>query len=403
MKILFVSNYCGYMGGVEQYIADISRGLASRGHKLYLAFFEKSSRLPEEYAGLFTGSFQLTPGKNRGIDENSGARQIIRDIRPDVVFVHKVEKGSRLLADCSGIPAVRMVHDHDLCCPRRHKYFIWNSGICNLPFGIACFADLAFIEKKAGSCLGIALKDLFGFYSEMRRNRSFDCLMAGSGWMRQELIMNGFPEEKVFIQAPVVNLPAVEYMPPIDNRSMLYVGQLVRGKGIDLLIKALSLVKADFRLRIVGEGNARAELAELIAKSALEGKVELCGWIDRSELVAYYRKCLFTVVPSRWPEPFGMVGLEAMNFGRAVAGFAAGGISDWLQHERNGLLAGPGNFRELAENIERLLSNPDLAARMGLAGRQMIETDFSFARSVDRLEEKFEELIKAKKTGRGLC
>jgi len=401
MKIIFVSNYCGYMGGVEQYIADVSRGLSARGHELYLAFFEKTSRLAEDYAGLFTGCFQLISGETGETDGRASLRQVVSDIEPDLVFVHKIAKSSRLLADCFGVPVVRMIHDHDLCCPRRHKYFIWNGRICNLPFGMACFADLAFIEKSSGSRLGITLKNLFGFYSEMKRHRGFDCLMAGSRWMHQELIMNGFSQEKVFIQAPVVNLPEVEYVPPVDNRSILYVGQLIRGKGLDLLIKALALVKSDFRLRIVGEGNARNQLSDLIAKSGLEDRVEFCGWIDRSDLVAYYRECLFTVVPSRWPEPFGMVGLEAMSFGRAVAAFAAGGITDWLQHEKNGLLASPGNFKELAGIIERMLSNPDLAVRMGLTGNRMMASEFSFARSIDRLEGKFQELLETKKTGRG--
>lgn len=408
MKILFISNLCGYMGGVEQYIADIGTGLAARGHELFLAYFDSGGRANDAYAGLFRGCQRLEKDQDGEIDPEQ-FRTFLDSIRPDVVFVHKIDRAGRLIAAGRDYPLVRMVHDHDLCCPRKHKYFAWNSRICERPFGPACFADLAFMQPAAHSRLKVSFRNLFALYDEMKRNRRFDRLLVGSSWMRKELVCNGFKPEKIRIQPPVVNLPKIEYRPPADNGRILYVGQLIRGKGVDLLIRALALVKNDFSLKIIGEGNARESLSSLIREMGLEKKIELCGWVDRANLAEFYRECLFTVVPSRWPEPFGMVGLEAMSFGRAVAGFSAGGIPDWLRHNINGLLAPAGDCRGLSDMIQQLLSAPDQTVRMGMSGLKMIESEFSFSRSLSLLEEVFAEVINEKHQignkpkGRGSC
>ena len=83
------------------------------------------------------------------------------------------------------------------------------------------------------------------------------------------------------------------------------------------------------------------------------------------QLEMEFERSLFAVVPSRWPEPFGMVGPEAMSRGRPVVAFDVGGIPDWLEDGVSGLLVPPGDINGLAGAMDRLLSKPDLAESLG--------------------------------------
>jgi glycosyltransferase involved in cell wall biosynthesis len=139
-------------------------------------------------------------------------------------------------------------------------------------------------------------------------------------------------------------------------------------------------------MNIIGDGSARSALEEHARRLGLADRVHFHGWISRDHLAWHYRETRLTVVPSRWPEPFGMVGLEAMVFARPVVAFAVGGIPDWLAHERTGFAVPEQDVAAFARALERLLQNHALAETMGLAGRERAQTEFAFDKGLDRLE-----------------
>jgi glycosyltransferase involved in cell wall biosynthesis len=278
-----------------------------------------------------------------------------------------------------------MVHDHDLCCPRRHKYYAWNGRICDWKAGWRCYLDLAFLGRAPGP-LKVGLVSIGDKMKEMRRNQRLSLLLVGSAAMRDELVMNGFPAERVEILPPVVRM-AERPMPPMppENR-ILYVGQLIRGKGVDLMLRALTHVKSDFQLTIAGTGNARARLEQLSGKLGLDGKVKFAGWVSPQGLGEYYAGAKLVVVPSRWPEPFGMIGLESMHYGRPVVAFRVGGIPDWLEDGDTGLLAPEQDVRAMAQAIDRLLGDLQLCRKLGVQAQERVRERFSFERYLDRME-----------------
>jgi glycosyltransferase involved in cell wall biosynthesis len=92
------------------------------------------------------------------------------------------------------------------------------------------------------------------------------------------------------------------------------------------------------------------------------------------------------VVPSRWPEPFGMIGLEAMRHGRPVVAFGVGGISDWLHHNHTGILVPEQDIEAMAQGIEQILLRDEFATRLGSNAYDRFVNHYAFDDYISRLE-----------------
>jgi glycosyltransferase involved in cell wall biosynthesis len=391
MRILFANEKRGAFGGVEQNVLDTARGLRSRGHRCTLAYAESTGKNEAAWDEAFEASTPCNELFAGGASEAGRSLSEIGD-GADVVYMHKVPSAAPFLdwvnrLNTVSLPRlVRMVHDHDLCCPRRHKYFAHNGRICHQAAGWRCWLDLAFLEKSDGP-LKVGFSPIGPKINEMRRNATLDALLVGSTFMREELLLNGFPDSRVHRVPPIVRPIDGEPTPPSSERSVLYVGQLIRGKGVDLFLEAFATLPNDVNATIVGTGNASEALQAQAAELGISDRVNFAGWVANEALDPLYRAARVVVVPSRWPEPFGMVGLEAMQRARPVVAFAVGGIPDWLEDGETGFLADEQDVETFASSIEKLLVDPDLAERMGRAGWQRARDDYSFESFLDAIEE----------------
>ena len=387
MNVLFLNEKCGYFGGVEQNIADTVRGLNNRGHQCFLAYGETTNRQAEEYSNMFHGSFQCRElAQSEGSTSDHSCDEIVDRCEIDVVYVHKARSVAFLQSLFMKTKTVRMVHDHDLCCPRRHKYFTWSNKICTAKAGWRCWMDGAFLAKDATSPLGLKFVNISNKITEMKRNWAFDTLLVGSRFMRDELIQNGFPNERIHVVPPVVDFEANALTEVPDTPQILFVGQLIKGKGVDLLLKALSKVEDEFFASIIGTGNAEGSLHALSHDLGLDERVQFTGWVSHEKLGEYFAAARMVLAPSRWPEPFGMIGLEAMRYGRPVVGFSVGGIPDWLEHEKTGLLVNEQDIDGLAHAITSLLRDHDTCKRLGKNARKTAEEKYSFSNYVEQIE-----------------
>ena len=205
--------------------------------------------------------------------------------------------------------------------------------------------------------------------------------------MREELLSNGFPAAKVHILPPVVRIPTSHAPLSLPAKPhVVYVGQLIRGKGADLLLQALRYVTGDYTVTLVGTGNAHDRLVDLSRRLGVADRVHFQGWVDHAQLDTYYSAATVVAVPSRWPEPFGMVGLEAMQYGRAVVAFNVGGIADWLQHDHTGFLVPEQDVEAFGHALQRLISSPALAARLGRQAYAYVRHHYNFSHYLDQLE-----------------
>ncbi|MES9903721.1 MAG: glycosyltransferase family 4 protein [Sedimenticola sp.] len=383
MRILFVNNLRGYYGGVEQVVEDYARGLTRRGHECILAY-GKDGRDPEVYGASFVETYVSTQFGCG--DQGYSFSEIIGAVSPDVVFVHKVEHLPPGLEDNRSFRKVLMVHDHDLWCPKGTGYYTRNRHTCQVAAGLSCYLDGAFLERCEGGLLPVKLRSIRAKIKEMRRSHHFDTILVLSEYLKRQLIINGFPSERIRINNPVVDQGAPEPRPLPKAPKVLFVGSLIRGKGVDLLLHALAMVSCPFQLDIVGTGKSEGELRVLASKLGLSDCVNFVGWVSHDDVPRYYHEAQVVAIPSCWPEPFGLIGQEAMRCARPVVAFDVGGIPDWCDDGNTGFIIPEQDITAFSAALERLLSDFELAQEMGRNGLRKVESQFSFEKNLDKVE-----------------
>ncbi|GAA2244063.1 glycosyltransferase family 4 protein [Rarobacter faecitabidus] len=168
---------------------------------------------------------------------------------------------------------------------------------------------------------------------------------------------------------------------------VLVTGRLVARKGQDTLIEAWPAVLAsapEARLVIVGKGPDEAKLRKLAATLHVEDAVIFAGSVPWADLPGYYDACTLFAMPSRTRkgglevEGLGIVYLEAGACGKPVVVGDSGGAPDAVVDGETGFLVDPRDPADVAAKIVDLLQNPELAARMGSAGRARVERDWTW-------------------------
>ena len=164
------------------------------------------------------------------------------------------------------------------------------------------------------------------------------------------------------------------------------------GKGVDTVIRALPQVLRAVphaSYVVVGDGDDRRRLQELAEEAGVGESVHFVGHQAEEELKSYYRKAEVFAMPS-CQEGFGIVFLEAMAFGKPVIGAASGGIPDIVIDGATGYLVNYGDVDTLAARLIRLLADPDLRQKMGVAARQRIKENYTFDHFRRHLRQLFE-------------
>ena len=175
--------------------------------------------------------------------------------------------------------------------------------------------------------------------------------------------------------------------------TVLFVGRLVHYKGVEFLIRAMENVNA--RLWIVGTGPLEASLKQLAVSLGVADRVVFLGHLSDADLVAYYHACDVFALPSITnQEMFGLVQLEAMACRKPVISTDLPTGVPWVnQHGKTGYCVDPGNARELACALSRVLESRELCQEMGAAGRERVEQQFSSAKMGEAMLRVYEEVL----------
>ncbi len=184
----------------------------------------------------------------------------------------------------------------------------------------------------------------------------------------------------------------------VDRPTILFVGSMVRNKGPDILLEAVLKLRAKhprLKLLLVGEDDKplALEMKEKVRQAGAEANVEFRGFVPLTELPNYYRSAAIFCSPAEFEGGTASVYLEAMACGCPPVVSTAGGGVEAVIHGETGLLVPPKDIDATAAALDTLLSDEPLRRRMGVAGRQRIESYFARDRFVDRMLQTYEKGI----------
>ena len=169
--------------------------------------------------------------------------------------------------------------------------------------------------------------------------------------------------------------------------------ELTERKGLPFLIDAAPTVLQKYpgaQFLIMGRGHLESSLRQQIAERNLQNSVHLLGFVPNAADKMPGWDLL--VLPSLW-EPYGQVVLEAMSHGLPVVATTGDGPEFIVRDGETGFLVPPGDAPALAKAILQLLSDPDLARRMGQAGRQRVATEYNPQRIAKLMDTLYQELL----------
>ena len=336
-------------------------------------------------------------GTNRALD-------FIRAWAPDVVYCNGLDSPKTELALTGLAPSVYSAHAFvGTCISGRKMHSFPTTSVCQKRYGPACLAY--FYPRRCGGLNPVTM--LARFQTEKARLatiRAYSALVVHSEYMRTEYRRHG-------IDSTVVPLPLSTVVPaahscrlaPDAQRKLLFLGRLYDLKGCETLIDAAvhaahSLPR--LRLTVAGDGEDRnwlEEHARAVSRTAPNLSIRFVGRVDQATRDALIADTHALVVPSLWPEPFGMVGLEAAAFGIPAVAFRVGGIPEWLRDGVSGCLAHPPSSKALAKALVDCVGNAQTHARLS-EGARAVHAEFAGHHPIAVLESIFEKVISGRTT-----
>jgi len=341
MRILHLADCVAGRGGAHTWMLGILEGLAPDHEQALVVGELAQGEAPQPPPCRVV----VRPGLESRTATPVALDDLVASFRPHVIHLHNVMNPVVLEWAAARPGCLLTVQDHRFFCPTRGK---WTRAgeVCGLPMSrelcASCFDDQAYF----GEILALTERRL----AAARRMR----LSVLSRYMRQELVAVGVPAPSVHVVPPFVHglaLDAVADGPPC----VLFVGRLAETKGVREAVAAWRRSGVALPLVIAGTGPLRAELEQEAAAGGEPG-IELLGWVERERLSALYQRACALLMPSRWQEPFGIVGIEALSFGVPVVAFESGGVAEW--HPGPGLVRwgdSTGLARALKKAVERRL------------------------------------------------
>jgi glycosyltransferase involved in cell wall biosynthesis len=369
MRVAVASVFRGLVGGAETYLRRVLPGLARRGHEGALLYEVEAAD------GQMTVDAEGS-GLQRGPVAGLGAAGALAELaawRPDVVYVQGLRSADLEEALLGAHPCVLFAHGYYGTCATGRKCFANPAyAPCRRVFGPACLA-LHYPRRCGG------LNPVRAWSSYRLQGRRFAllpryrALVVASEHMRGEYLRHGVPAARLHRIPPPGPEPgaAPAAIPGAPPRRLLFVGRLTDLKGPRVAVAAALLAQRELArplsLTVAGSGPEEARLHRLGRRVDLE--LEVRGWATEAERDELMLRADVLVLPSLWPEPFGLVGVEAGSLGLPAVGFASGGVPDWLLPGLNGELA-PGRrptAAGLAAALVRVLgdSRRHLALREG--------------------------------------
>jgi glycosyltransferase involved in cell wall biosynthesis len=357
VKVAHVIDRINVVGGVQTYLGALLPGLAGHGVDSVLIAGDASGSFGDFEA--VRAAAPLHDGPRLPAGQRAELDRVLRAIKPDVVVSHIATSPGVGREASRHAPVIVHAHDFFAACPGGARYLEHAEQFC--------------VDGPGARCIWRA-------YTERSNNRRPDriarALTRSLSW-RDASFASAFLTASQFVadvlaawqrEGPAMTVVGYPVEPwsgsavePAEQPDVLYVGRLVRSKGLPVLLKALADLPG-IRLTVAGDGPERSRVEAQAEALGIHDRTTFLGAVDPARREGLFRASKLFVMPSLWEEPFGIVGVEALAAGLPVVASRVGGIPDWLT--AGGVLFGRGDSTELARHLDTLLADGGLRSRL---------------------------------------
>jgi glycosyltransferase involved in cell wall biosynthesis len=420
VRIVVANTFGRALGGIESYLSRVIPALRLAAHEVAMLFEYDAPRERPRVANSDRTWCVSEVGIERTLCE-------LRAWQPDIVYTHGMSDQRLEQMMLETLPAVHFAHDYSALCISKRKAFGFPSvRTCTRPFGWQCL--LHYFPHRCGGLNPITMWQQYrGSIDRRKLMQRYRRILVPSEAMRQEYLRNWFQPDRVetllhpvptseeesldcesgeFVRRASGNV-VDETAPPYPMSHLLFAGRMVQAKGGAILLAALphaaAILHRPLYLTLAGDGPARLEWerqARNLCERDRSMRVVFTGWQEGANLQKLFEASDLLVVPSLWPEPFGLIGPEAGMTGLPAAAFDVGGISEWLQDGINGFVAPatPPTAHGLAAVITKCLGDESRYQELRKGARREA-AKFGLEQHVRRLLAIFADCSTTRKSG----
>lgn len=379
-RVLILHNRYRLPGGEDRVVAAQAQLLRAHGHEVRV--FEKDNREIDGCGLLRKGVLFFKTASNASAAAEVAA--LAAEFQPQAALIHNtlplLSPSIYAPLKKAGVKAVQYLHNYRLLCPA--GTFFRGGQPCRL-----CVDDglKHAVSNRCWNNSRLASLAVTRMIERHRRAetwlRQVDTFVAVNSWMRDQLVAAGVvPAERVRVH------PNFTEMRPASagaGAGFVYLGRLTPEKGVGTLLRAWSGL-AGVPLKILGEPASAAQ-GEAWRRQA--PGVVFAGFVPDAAAQKELAAARALIFPSEWQEPFGLSIIEAMALGRPVIASRVAGPMEIVQDGVTGLLFEPGDSAALAQCVRCLQDDPELALKMGQAGRERCLKEYSPEAAYRRMAE----------------
>ena len=383
MRVLQIHTRYRQAGGEDTVVRAEAQLLEDAGHEVIRYWFENPTGRWKSLAATARAPWNTSAAKSVG--------SVVDKVAPDVVHIHNTwfALSTSVFATVRDrqIPLVATLHNYRFACV--NGLFYRDGGTCLDCLGRSpvpgivhrCYRDSVALSGIAA--LGSIAARTKGVWSE-----AVDRFLVPSAAAANLLIAGGVRPERVVIKPHFTADPGPRVAPPSRSSAVIFVGRLVPEKGLVSLLRAWAqLPPGKFELHIIGEGPLRPAPG-----ASTPAGVSYLGWLPPAEVRRRLLAARALVIPSEWPEPFGLAALEAMACGLPVIASNVGALPAVTSPAYPDLLVAPGDTAALASALN-LLHDRNLVDGAGRASRSRYEEAFTPELNLPQLEAAYVDAI----------
>ena len=372
LRIVYIITKASPIGGAQIHVRDLAAAIAARGHEPTVITSGTGTFIDDLRAlGIPVVVLRHLTTPIRPLDDLRALREIhsaLAGLRPDLIAAHSSKAGilARLAARRLRVPVVFTVHG-----------WAFTPGVP--PLEAALYRR---VERLVGPLASRIIA-----VSEYDRRLGLEARVATPD--RLVTVHNGMPDIPVQLRADPAQTPV----------RLVMVARYGAQKDHPTLLRALAELRGDpWELDLIGDGPLMGEIEALASRLGLAGRVRFLG--QRKDVDRLLAAAQVSLLVTNW-EGFPLSILEAMRAGLPVVASDVGGVGESVRDGENGFLVPRGDVARLRDRIARLLTDPELRARMGASGRERFVRDFTLDASVARTLAVYRDTLAHAQAGDG--